>query len=357
LLGALRFLLCTFVITTHLCGPGPLPVTGHLSVFAVFGFYALSGFLMTRVLHEVYQFDAWRFWTNRFLRLYPMAYIVMLATFPLVAMTCCAVQYVDASWLPRSDLRTWVGLILIFPIGLDDQTLYFRPIPSIWSVGVEIVCYGVLFIFTSRSKTLAWVTLALAIAYHVVSYATGQPWGMRYRPFYTAMLPFAAGALLYFYRSYACYRPSLLTAVLCIYAAILITAPFVPLLFEALFYANLVVLLAMIWLAMAPGSPVLRYDHFLGSLAYPMFIIHYQVGYLALMLFGAPDRGIVNFLEAYPLIILFSALLVFISNRFIEPARDRMRGRAGFYSSALNETSAISEPKTARLVHTPVRNV
>jgi peptidoglycan/LPS O-acetylase OafA/YrhL len=63
-----RYILATIVAETHLWSLGPA-WTGHIAVFA---FYTLSGYLMTRVLHERYGFSVRgivAFLLNRVLRI------------------------------------------------------------------------------------------------------------------------------------------------------------------------------------------------------------------------------------------------------------------------------------------------
>ena len=78
--GALRLFLAALVVYTHL---GP-PHGAALGKHAVFYFYLLSGFLITRILHERYDFDHKAFWSNRFLRLYPIYFTVAVLTIPIV---------------------------------------------------------------------------------------------------------------------------------------------------------------------------------------------------------------------------------------------------------------------------------
>ena len=71
-----RYILATMVAQTHLWPLGAA-WTGNIAVFA---FYTLSGYLMTRVLNERYGFSARgtvAFLLNRVLRLWP-AYLTIL---------------------------------------------------------------------------------------------------------------------------------------------------------------------------------------------------------------------------------------------------------------------------------------
>ena len=66
--GTYRFLLACLVLVTHLAG------VRCAGAYAVFGFYLLSGYLMTLVLNERYGFSPngfGRYVANRALRIYP----------------------------------------------------------------------------------------------------------------------------------------------------------------------------------------------------------------------------------------------------------------------------------------------
>ena len=71
-MGYLRFILAVTVTISHLW---TVKVAGHV---AVFGFYCISGFLMTKVIHETYG-SSWRgkisFLINRAIRIYPTYYL------------------------------------------------------------------------------------------------------------------------------------------------------------------------------------------------------------------------------------------------------------------------------------------
>jgi peptidoglycan/LPS O-acetylase OafA/YrhL len=71
-----RYVLALIAVEVHLWPLGA-SWTGHVAVFA---FYTLSGYLMTKVLNESYGFSTWgtvTFLINRVLRLWP-AYFAIL---------------------------------------------------------------------------------------------------------------------------------------------------------------------------------------------------------------------------------------------------------------------------------------
>jgi peptidoglycan/LPS O-acetylase OafA/YrhL len=115
-MGIYRFLLASCVVIGHLSGN---QYASHTGMFAVFGFYVLSGYLITRVLHKTYDFDPVTFWSNRLLRLFP-PYALFLATgLLLIFGTADAGAFFPAVWQASPSPADWLGVITIFPMGIS----------------------------------------------------------------------------------------------------------------------------------------------------------------------------------------------------------------------------------------------
>jgi peptidoglycan/LPS O-acetylase OafA/YrhL len=75
--GLFRYILSLIVVQGHLA-----PLFGKFQgVYAVFGFYALSGYLITLVVNQKYGFSLdglKKFFINRILRLYPV-YLILIS--------------------------------------------------------------------------------------------------------------------------------------------------------------------------------------------------------------------------------------------------------------------------------------
>ena len=185
-----RYLLTLIVADTHLWPVG----FGWSRWQAVFGFYTLSGYLMTRVLHERYCF-AWpgtaAFLANRVLRLWP-AYLVVIAGTGLVL----CFYPLDSFFQPDRP-----AIIL----GSSD------PRPS-WgrSGSIELVSYCLLALYFARTAkrlmvlaTLGAVGIALSTGHCV---AVPSPYNgpccaqNRYGVVQVGFIPFAVGGLAYFHR-------------------------------------------------------------------------------------------------------------------------------------------------------------
>ena len=179
MLGAIRFFLSFCVVAFHLTQYIP-----NLGLLAVNFFYVISGYLITLVLHESYAFKFVPFVQNRFLRLYP-AYLSLALISSLFSLTLKSYSLFHPSWSGSAKLGDFFGNVFIFPWAflsdslvrvnsfnwafLDSDTLRFRLIPSTWSVGIELACYFVLWIFASRSLLSTGVTVIGAIFWHFYS--------------------------------------------------------------------------------------------------------------------------------------------------------------------------------------------
>jgi peptidoglycan/LPS O-acetylase OafA/YrhL len=343
-MGIYRYLLACGVVAEHLSGN--VPSLTHTGMFAVVGFYVLSGYLITRVLNDVYGFRFAPFWSNRILRLYPPYFVFLAIGLVLVLATDSAADFFPAAWRARPGFDDWFGLITIFPMGVSPMDWHFRPVPSIWSVGVELLNYALLYVVVARGKRAALLVAIGAASYHVFGLWRGDGLGARYFPFYAALLPFALGALIYFYtRSSSKISPrgALLlcspVAIVCVLAGVFggIQDTW---LFEVMFYLNLLFqCLAVLALARMTQSPYRRLDKVVGDLSYPVFLGHWLVGYVIAALFF-PDLSLGLGLMAATL--LGSTAVAYVAWRLqdilIEPVRSTIRARAAITNTIVGAT-------------------
>jgi len=72
--GYLRFVLASLVVANHVW----LPVANQIGLYAVAGFFVISGYLMTMIVGEVYigLSGLARYLANRFLRMLPLCWAV-----------------------------------------------------------------------------------------------------------------------------------------------------------------------------------------------------------------------------------------------------------------------------------------
>jgi len=333
--GAFRFLLAVMVVITHLGGRSAL---FHYGVYGVFGFYVVSGFLMTAILQRTYGFDlrgSTSFWMNRFLRIFPAYHLVALATLVLVGLFPREAVYFQPAWWISDRWIDWLGNLLLFPYSFYDQR--FRLVPPTWSVGVELVCYFVVWLVMARSRRLAWLCAALGVGWVAWALWAGLVWSARYMPVQAAILPFSVGSLIFHHgrplRRRLGDRALGLAAggVLLIVAhAILAFLPGETYALGAGFYVNFVLVSgvsALLAVSDPPSRRMREIDGWLGRLSYPLFLVHWSVGFALVLAFPALGRSPLLLAASLGPSLLVSWLLVRLVDDPIQKLRDRLRVR------------------------------
>lgn len=335
-----RFVLAVFVVIAHLTSG--VAFFSHWGVFAVFGFYVISGYLITFILNEGYSFKLAPFALNRFIRLFPIYYIVVLVSI-IVFWALPGAGEFHRAWIEKDRLIDYFGNVFIFPFAFYDAT--YRISPPTWSVAVELINYLILWLFSARSKKTALITLSVSIAYHAVSLNYGAHWHRVYSPFYAAMLPFSLGSCTYFFRKEFEKQTGRYLSHLLIASASLFFLNIVwcgkgmglyGKNFIWFFYFNLLVLTIFIACITSGKFEKTKKFKIFGDLAYPIFLTHWIVAYVVSeTLLGGKKHGGALFASSIVPIILFSWLLVSIANKWFEPLRDSIRKK-------INSRSAIS---------------
>lgn len=325
MLGAFRFVLAMMVVTAHLSDLQPVR---HYGMFAVFGFYVLSGFLMTQVLNRVYRFDFRRYSINRLLRIFPAYYLIALMTIAVIAWQPQAAAGFHPAWTFQGADVT--GNVILLPFANYDGNS-FRLVPPTWSVAVELVLYFMLWAVMSRGPRTAIACVATGAAYHVASYAV--PMDRYYLPS-AAFLPFALGAMIYFAKERFPLNRSQAVRVAAVasfaWAANVViagdqqVAPWgIPGSWAAPFYLNLALMsVAVFALAhLAQG----RLDKLAGEFAYPVFLLHWLAGFIVYQAFATSHRGLDLLLTSIPLLLVMSLGVILGTRKLVDPARDRIR--------------------------------
>ncbi len=190
MLGTLRFALALLVVLNHTW----LPVANKVGAHAVTAFYVISGYLMTKIIHEVYGLTlagAGRYLGNRFLRIF-----VPYWAFSAIAVVVL-IGWPDATFsrmgLPHTVSEAFRHITLI-----NVTYLPTAPIPPSWSLSVECFFYIAMVAALARHHLVAAVWLAASFAATVYLNATGANYGERYLPLHAASLFFAIGSVIYF---------------------------------------------------------------------------------------------------------------------------------------------------------------
>jgi peptidoglycan/LPS O-acetylase OafA/YrhL len=329
MLGTVRFVLASLVVVNHLWEVG---IGG--GAHAVVAFYIVSGFLITKVVNEVYGTDARGvaiFLANRFLRIFPAYWLFLGLTLGgLILFPIAFQQAYSLIRLPENGYDLFRNVTFVY--------LTWSPvivIPPAWSLGVECVFYVAIGLGLSRSPrlALAWLSVSAAVTLWLV--ATGASFSERYHTTYAASLFFALGANVYHQRAIL-FRVSMPT-----WAGLSLLALFcvLPLMSDALgpprgalgYYGAAALFLPILAWSFNHRPPRWRSaDRWLGDLAYPVFLCHFFAAGVALTVAGTSIRYLsASFcLTAYALAVALALIYLRLAEPAIERVRDRVRAGA-----------------------------
>jgi len=231
--GVLRTVLALCVVGEHSGGIFGLPlVPGFIAVQI---FYVASGFYMALILTEKYIGPGawWAFYVNRFLRLFPIYYVVLALTLAGTAIAVASGRPLPdylSGWQEFGDtVAAWKLAVVSLPnftilgmdllhffdirppgtislavapsVGLHDFATvgrHFSVVPQAWTLSIELMFYAIVpSIVRWRSSALLALLAGSGIA-RAVGYSLGfchDPWDDRFFPFELSL--FVAGMLLY----------------------------------------------------------------------------------------------------------------------------------------------------------------
>jgi peptidoglycan/LPS O-acetylase OafA/YrhL len=346
--GALRLLLALMVMANHVLR------IEHIGQFAVFGFYALSGYLMTFVVLNSYGLDGRgfrRFWYNRFLRLFPSYWFSLLLSILLISFT--GVEYVTrfngSMRLPNTP-GDWLANIFMAFWAMNPAEVMPRLNGPTWAITVELIFYFAISLGISKNFKGVLVWFYISAAYHMASIMLGWGYESRYFPLAAASLPFSAGALIYHLKD----RESvvvnlivnnryliligylwsiLLYLVLLSQFELLRVGPLANSLLTFEFYCSF----ALIWCYLfacaknRSGFPWLsgKHDALLGAFSYPVYLLHYQAWILGSYIL-ANQTGKIILGGVFLLLVLMCWVAVYVIEKPVERLRNRVRSSADY---------------------------
>jgi len=325
--GIYRYVLACLVILTHL---GPRQY-GTVGLYAVFAFYILSGYVASFILHHTYlplPGGLRKFAINRFLRIFPLYWVVMACTLPLLMAFPHEALQISTFHIVPQDIRDWAWNILA--IGMVNPitgALYTHDIlPVSWSLGVELIWWALIpkiLIDSGLRRTLLYCSIGYTVCGIVFSIGL-----QRFAPsfqFWSAMaasLPFCTGVLLLMRknRNHFVIPHSFGVITMIMFVVFIRNAPsfytdpssvefFIGFIINVL----LVAYLSQIDRKSLPMA-VQKLDDFLGNLAYPIYLVHLPLGLAVhVMLPSLSVKGwtiwaIVTILSSVTALILYHAV-------------------------------------------------
>lgn len=270
--GILRLILALTVVTFH-----STFLSGTTSHFFTPGdmfvemFFTISGFVITKAIRRNYA-TGWsgfiRFWQNRILRLFPPYWVALIIG--LMVVPVAFHWNIKMSW-PRG--AEWFSAILIAgQAGLlsPDGGLGSDPLLATWSLSVELFYYVLLSTWAARSlrnsAIFLMISIVIALTFGVHISITAMYFGILWQ-----CLPFSIGCFLAWANFPIRLKP---TVSILMVGLALIYLWFIPQTPKTLYLCSLVSAVAIIACESIPQG---RFDHFLGELSYPTYIIQFPV--------------------------------------------------------------------------------
>jgi peptidoglycan/LPS O-acetylase OafA/YrhL len=323
-LGALRLFLALVVVVNHVWAPAE----NMLGFQAVVSFYILSGYLMTKVLHEVYGTDGdgvVRFLANRALRVFPPYWLFAGITLLLVMALPPSFSWGGMVQAPVG-LLDWVSNVTFIDLTWAEGIL----IPPAWSLGIEVLFYIAMPLLLARSRRSVEIWAAISLLLTIALLVQDVGFGYRYYPAYAASLFFSVGALCHVHT--ATLRWLRLPMFLLWPTAIVLAA--LPVITEVIglshlhwaYYGGALLFVAILMTVIErPAATGLhpRLDRWLGDLAYPVFLGHFiAAGLVSVALGSVVGLGTVGFLG---LTIVLTLVIAVAFALIIDPRIQRLR--------------------------------
>lgn len=336
---------------------------GHLDKFSAFtflpgtsaveAFFVISGFLMALSYESSYQGRPGSFYLNRFLRIYPLYYLVCFGFggFCIVWLLKTGLALGPFAWMVGRSVLLKIrpavillssqvivlgqdslvflaqaksGALVASPraYDMDGSLSHFLFLPQTWSLGLEIAFYAcVPLLAHARTKTLA-VLCAMSLAAKIWAGVHAQdlgPWVGRFFPFEIGvfLLGFLACRLRISLGAWGA-GPAGLVAVTVL---VLCPGPALP---TGLFDPFFAVLTALAIPAFLAFSRRHKMDHLAGELSYPLFLVHIPVIWIFQLIIG-PEAYQRVYLWGIPIALLLSWMLVLGIDRPIARLRLRLK--------------------------------
>jgi peptidoglycan/LPS O-acetylase OafA/YrhL len=310
--GIYRYALAFCVAISHLWAG----MIGGPAAYAVWGFYCLSGFLMTLVLNEKYEFSPRglsRFAVNRALRIYPAYFVVCVGMFLLFYFKpAAAARFLPNLQMPRTT-QGWLYTLTLMTAPDGGELLHGSS-----ALRVELWFYVAMALGLARKWWITAIWFAASVVYTIWLVRIGTPFAERYVFIPACSLAFSFGSMVYHVRNWL---PVIKTPWAAVSAAstwwlhvwVVQNLPggaWVLGLYTSLIVSGFAVVTLMRLDPRELSPWMVKTDRFFGNLSYPMYLCHWGVGIVVSGLLHGKSRDHLSvFLIAFPLVNLASYLL------------------------------------------------
>lgn len=344
--GTYRTILALAVVAHHLLS---VPAIGQ---YAVHGFFILSGYLMTLIMHRSYGYSVKGFGSfvfNRFLRLYPAYWIITILSIGVILFLgeSEARSYHSAIYLPK-DLVGWLQNASLVYLNWYPMQAFPRFSPPTWALTLELAFYLIIALGASKSKRSTIVWFVISVIFTACTHLYEQGAAYRYLFLGAASLPFSVGALVFHFREKIEQKARKFSNARSLYMLLgmfvlnglvaggLKYFQYPEFLQSICFYLNLAINLVVIAILLTkPSLPVsAAIDKRIGDYSYPLYLFHWQAGMLvSFLIYQQPERGpsvngAVCFLGSLGLCALVSYLIIRFVDEPIESYRATVRQKA-----------------------------
>ncbi len=332
--GTFRTVLALMVVATHL---GHIPGGG----FAVFGFYILSGYLMTLIMQRNYGYTVSgvsKYAVNRFLRIYPIYWLSIV--FSAVLVWHLGREFISdyhrSIYFPEDLYELAKNLLIFFPFREPP-----RLTPPAWALTVELFFYVLIGLGVSRNKRTTLIWFVVSVIYHLAAIIFQLGFTHRYFTIFAASLPFATGAMIFHYKyeftqsinrvkgRFGYYLPYILFI---FFLANLVLGYFAQS-WGFFFYSNYILCAFLVAvLSERKTLPYIskKFDRWMGDFSYPIYLIHMQIGLVVVVVCHAigielKRPNLVLMFISIPLIFLCSWIITVVIERPIELLRTKIK--------------------------------
>ena len=322
--GIYRTILALVVVVEHI---GDVPMIGRC---AVFGFYILSGYLMTLILQTAYGYS-WQglklYVVNRILRIYPLYWAGCLLSVAIILWVGkdFSRDYLGTMYLPRNSISAFKNIFILFSIKTTP-----RLISPTWALSVELLFYLLIGIGISKTRRFSLIWFAASIGYAVYINYAGLDWNYRYYSIFAASLPFSSGALIYHYNKELTSLPLFqkkftlpLLAVLLLVIFYFIS-PGSKAVRVSGFYASYLLQAMMIIILSGKKLPS-AVDQWIGYFSYPIYLTHYQAGLIISKLTSLARGDLKLLLMTIPLVLAISLVFIYGIEHPFENIRKKVK--------------------------------
>lgn len=353
-MGSIRTLLAISVVFAHTYGF--IFVGGQLAVQL---FYIISGFLIYYILVEKKSYISIKaFFKNRFLRLFPIYWVVVFLTIFIYLIQGYLVER-DLQFIQVFSELDIVGKIFIFVsnifiVGQDwimftafnDGVFHFTTdfretdvnvydgliVPQAWTLGVEISFYLVAPLILHSKRLLFFLLFAsIIIRAYLFSIGLGlqDPWSYRFFPTELALFLLGAISHKYFKPYYvklglmSDMKSVIVSFAVFVYCCLLFVLPY-----KLYFGIFLIALFILSLPFLFHFQSIYKWDRRIGDLSYPIYISHMLVVVNSEMLLGIFDIKYTSILGSSIIVIatiVISFLLNLTVGKYIESKRDKVK--------------------------------